>query len=270
MGSAKTALLMLLFAVGLSFAAYRWTRGQKSHALGMDRRRDWWFYRIGIGLLTDFLDTLGVGSFATTSSLFRIGRLVADEQLPGTMNVGHALPTITQALIYIAAKFIATKRRDQAAALGLNRLPPLDKSVDAVWPIVYLRCWRFVDMSRVRGGFVVAVGLLGFGLFGPVACSSDDPAPVGVCGGAAQAVDSRCKSIAKDTCGTCQASYCCNQLNQCAVDTGCMSYVDCVNACTDDTCITTCTTSAQAADLALFLEYVDCIDEKCGCTAADC
>jgi len=57
---------------------------------------------IGIGLFTNFLDTLGVGSFATTSSLFKLGGLVRDEQIPGTLNVGHTLPTITEAFIYVA------------------------------------------------------------------------------------------------------------------------------------------------------------------------
>ena len=54
-----------------------------------------------IGFVTDFLDTLGVGSFATTTSLFRLGKVVEDDKIPGTLNVGHTLPTILQALIYI-------------------------------------------------------------------------------------------------------------------------------------------------------------------------
>jgi uncharacterized membrane protein YfcA len=57
---------------------------------------------IGIGLFTNFLDTLGVGSFATTSSLFKLGGLVRDEEIPGTLNVGHTLPTVTEAFIYVA------------------------------------------------------------------------------------------------------------------------------------------------------------------------
>ncbi len=57
---------------------------------------------LGIGFFTNFLDTLGVGSFATTSSLFKLGGLVRDEQIPGTLNVGHTLPTITEAFIYMA------------------------------------------------------------------------------------------------------------------------------------------------------------------------
>jgi uncharacterized membrane protein YfcA len=47
------------------------------------------------------LDTLGVGSFAVTTALFRFGKVVDDDKIPGTLNVGHTLPTILQALIYI-------------------------------------------------------------------------------------------------------------------------------------------------------------------------
>src|SRR5262249_5998284 len=56
----------------------------------------------GIGFVTNFFDTLGIGSFATTTSFFRFLKLVRDEVIPGTLNVGHTLPTIAQAFIYIA------------------------------------------------------------------------------------------------------------------------------------------------------------------------
>ncbi|MFI5210451.1 MAG: permease [Gemmatimonadales bacterium] len=56
---------------------------------------------LGLGFVIDFLDTLGVGSFATTTTALKIGRLVNDEDIPGTLNVGHALPTITEAVLYI-------------------------------------------------------------------------------------------------------------------------------------------------------------------------
>jgi uncharacterized membrane protein YfcA len=56
----------------------------------------------GIGFVTNFFDTLGIGSFATTSAFFKLWGLVPDERLPGTLNVGHTLPSILQAFIYIA------------------------------------------------------------------------------------------------------------------------------------------------------------------------
>ena len=60
-----------------------------------------------IGFVTNFLDTLGIGSFATTTSLFRLLRAVPDELIPGTLNVGHAPPTVVQAFIYIAIVAVA-------------------------------------------------------------------------------------------------------------------------------------------------------------------
>jgi uncharacterized membrane protein YfcA len=55
------------------------------------------------GFVTNFFDTLGVGSFAPTTSVFKLFKLVPDEKIPGTLNTGHALPTVAQALIFIAA-----------------------------------------------------------------------------------------------------------------------------------------------------------------------
>jgi uncharacterized membrane protein YfcA len=56
-----------------------------------------------LGFVTDFFDTLGIGGFAPTTAAFKLFRRVPDELIPGTLNVGHALPTLTEALIFIAA-----------------------------------------------------------------------------------------------------------------------------------------------------------------------
>ena len=58
--------------------------------------------QIGIGAVTNFFDTLGIGSFATTTALFRFLKTVPDRIIPGTLNVGHTLPTVVQAYIYTA------------------------------------------------------------------------------------------------------------------------------------------------------------------------
>jgi uncharacterized membrane protein YfcA len=55
-----------------------------------------------IGFVTNFFDTLGIGSFATTTAVFRLLRLVPDELIPGTLNVGHALPVVVQAMFFIS------------------------------------------------------------------------------------------------------------------------------------------------------------------------
>jgi len=57
---------------------------------------------IGVGFVTNFFDTLGIGSFATTTAMFRFFKMVPDRIIPGTLNVGHTVPTIVQALFYLA------------------------------------------------------------------------------------------------------------------------------------------------------------------------
>ncbi|HEV8694238.1 MAG TPA: TSUP family transporter [Lysobacter sp.] len=56
---------------------------------------------IALGAVTNFFDTLGIGSFAPTTAYLKLRRLVPDSFLPATLNTGHALPTVAQALIFI-------------------------------------------------------------------------------------------------------------------------------------------------------------------------
>ena len=54
------------------------------------------------GFVTNFFDTLGIGSLATTTAVFRLFRLVPDELIPGTIIVGDALAVLTQAVLFIS------------------------------------------------------------------------------------------------------------------------------------------------------------------------
>jgi uncharacterized membrane protein YfcA len=58
---------------------------------------------IAVGFVTNFLDTLGIGSYAPTTAAFKAWKLVKDEWIPGTLNIGHTPPTIVQAFIFIGA-----------------------------------------------------------------------------------------------------------------------------------------------------------------------
>lgn len=93
----KTALLIVLGIFTVSFIlvwAIAVIRGREKRTFPV-------LLDTGIGLVTNFFDTLGIGSFATTTSFFKLWRLVPDEQIPGTLNVGHTLPSILQAFIYM-------------------------------------------------------------------------------------------------------------------------------------------------------------------------
>jgi len=56
--------------------------------------------QIALGAVTNFFDALGIGSFATTTAVFRLFKMVPDRIIPGTLNVGHTLPTVVQAFIF--------------------------------------------------------------------------------------------------------------------------------------------------------------------------
>lgn len=52
------------------------------------------------GFVANFFDTLGIGSFATTTAIVRHWRLVKDEHIPGTLNVGHTPASVAEAVIF--------------------------------------------------------------------------------------------------------------------------------------------------------------------------
>ncbi|HEY7855485.1 MAG TPA: sulfite exporter TauE/SafE family protein [Terriglobales bacterium] len=56
---------------------------------------------LGLGAVTNFFDTLGIGSFATTTAVLCLGHMVEDDDIPGTLNVGQSIPTVSEAIIYI-------------------------------------------------------------------------------------------------------------------------------------------------------------------------
>jgi len=94
--SAKASLFVLLAAVALAFGVF-WYRQARARWAGWPTWK-----QLGIGAVTDFFDMLGIGSFATTTSLYKLGRVVDDRDVPGTLNVGHTIPTFAQAFISIA------------------------------------------------------------------------------------------------------------------------------------------------------------------------
>jgi uncharacterized membrane protein YfcA len=104
MRAMKTALFVGLVLVGVVYLGTLWQavlRARKDGATG-EASPTPTPLEVLIGFGTNFFDTLGIGSFAPTTAIFKLKGLVADERIPGTLNVGHTLPTIAQALIFIA------------------------------------------------------------------------------------------------------------------------------------------------------------------------
>jgi uncharacterized membrane protein YfcA len=93
-----TARGWLFVALGAftAFLIWVWLRG-KNRAPGVPS-----LLELSVGMVTNFFDTLGIGSFAPTTSFFKFWHMVPDEQIPGTLNIGHALPTLLEAFLFIA------------------------------------------------------------------------------------------------------------------------------------------------------------------------
>ncbi|MBQ8804254.1 MAG: permease [Tyzzerella sp.] len=53
-----------------------------------------------IGFVANFLDTLGIGSFAPTSAAFKLTKSVDDALVPGTLNVGDTVPVCVEAFLF--------------------------------------------------------------------------------------------------------------------------------------------------------------------------
>ncbi len=94
----KTLLLAALVVITFGYLAFWFTVARRHRREGSVAPGP---FELLIGFVTNFFDTLGIGSFATTTSMYRIWNIVRDEKIPGTLNVGHTLPTVVQALIYI-------------------------------------------------------------------------------------------------------------------------------------------------------------------------
>lgn len=89
------ALLIPLVLVTLFYAASLFRSTLVKHAIPK-------IEAIALGAITNFFDTLGIGSFAPTMAWFKFRNLVPDRLIPCTMLVGHTLPAMVQALIFLA------------------------------------------------------------------------------------------------------------------------------------------------------------------------
>jgi uncharacterized membrane protein YfcA len=60
------------------------------------------FLALGVvGFITNFFDTLGIGSFSPTTALLKGFKLSKDRTMPGTLNVACTIPVVIEALIFI-------------------------------------------------------------------------------------------------------------------------------------------------------------------------
>jgi uncharacterized membrane protein YfcA len=90
-----TSLIASLSAVWLAYGAYLlWSAARAGQFRPSGEA-------ILLGAVTNFFDTLGIGSFAPSIAWIRFRSLVPDRLIPLTMLGGYILPAIAQALIFL-------------------------------------------------------------------------------------------------------------------------------------------------------------------------
>jgi uncharacterized membrane protein YfcA len=150
------------------FLAWAWFRG-KGRAPGIPS-----LFELFVGMVTNFFDTLGIGSFAPTTSIFKFRHMVPDEKIPGTLNIGHALPTAAVAGAWFGAGIVASwPRRWVQIGMGIALLAAacfflmanlnLFPAGGTALILQHWRLWAGVIGSLVLGSLMT----LGIGFYGP-------------------------------------------------------------------------------------------------------
>jgi uncharacterized membrane protein YfcA len=88
-------LLTLLVVIAVAFLVQLIRTASARGALGLRAEG------VALGAITNFFDTLGIGAFAPSTAWIKFRRLVPDHYIPAVLNTGHALPAVTQALVFI-------------------------------------------------------------------------------------------------------------------------------------------------------------------------
>jgi uncharacterized membrane protein YfcA len=85
-------IINILFLIG-------WLRARRTHPLRDKPTAG----DIAVGFVTDFFDSLGIGSFAPTTAIFKLRGRPADELIPGTLNVGHNASAFVETVFFVTA-----------------------------------------------------------------------------------------------------------------------------------------------------------------------
>ncbi|MHB1870550.1 MAG: sulfite exporter TauE/SafE family protein [Steroidobacteraceae bacterium] len=96
MSPAEIVLLAVIGVLSIGFFA-QWVLIARRREL---RERPTWS-DLGIGFLTNFGDALGIGSYATTTALYKFRGRPRDELIPGTLTVGSVSVGIAETIIFV-------------------------------------------------------------------------------------------------------------------------------------------------------------------------
>lgn len=90
-------LIALLVILGIAVLAYGFALARAAIAARVAPGAE----ALALGAVVNFLDTLGIGSFAPTTAWFRFRRMVPDRLIPPTLLCGLTPPAMTESIIYL-------------------------------------------------------------------------------------------------------------------------------------------------------------------------
>jgi uncharacterized membrane protein YfcA len=108
MNVAQSAFYLAIGAAGVAFCVVGIGAARRNRAGTGARQPDQVVRRptvveLAIGAVVAFFDTLGIGSFAPTTAIFKLRHIVPDELIPGTLNVGLTPAALLESLIFVTA-----------------------------------------------------------------------------------------------------------------------------------------------------------------------
>ena len=117
--SPKSVLILLLIVIAVAYHAFWFLQERtRQHPKGAMKPTG---LALGVAFVANFFDTLGIGSYATTTSMSKLWQVMPDERIPGTLNVGYVMGTVVQAVIFmtiIEVDFLTLVSIIGAAVLG--------------------------------------------------------------------------------------------------------------------------------------------------------
>lgn len=118
-----------------------------------------------IGFFANFLDTLGIGSFATSTTAFKFTKSCEDDLIPGTMNVSYAIPIAVEAFVFIQR--VEIDPLTLVLMIGASILGAvIGASIISKWDINKVRI--ALGFAMIALGIVMICKLLKIGPFGIV------------------------------------------------------------------------------------------------------
>jgi uncharacterized membrane protein YfcA len=153
--------LIVILAVFVAVYVTRWwivlSRSRALSPSALERAAAPRLIHTAIGFITNFFDTLGIGSLATTTTIYRLRKLVPDERIPGTMLVGHTLPVAIQAFAFIG---VVSVDRQQLVFLIIAMMAGGWLGAGAVSRLPRVRIQLGMATALLLAGLFMTMGLL--------------------------------------------------------------------------------------------------------------